>query len=152
MLVSCLALIANGVLTLESSSSIRTNRRRAQRNDNGFGVSDRLDPISGSLKEFIQERNCAARPGILAGSKTGIAGNSSEAIRDPWNAENNANRRILGIFWLISKHCGSNRPAFEFACLAEEIGKSQLEPEDFHCSVPHTGNMVLLILCGSEQM
>lgn len=118
MLESCLALIANGALTLESSTSIRTTRRRAQRNGNGFGVSDRLDPISGGLKEFIHERAAPRDQEFLQKAKTGIAGNLNEVVRDPWNAENNAKSKDLGNFFgwsanmavQIDRH--SNLPAW----------------------------------------
>ena len=118
-----------------------------------LGISDRLNPILSSLKEFIRDRVVLLDKEFLRevenGDRWTLSARQSEILR---TLKDDAKSKGLWNLWLTGEHGGSNLTTVEYAYLAEEMGKSHLAPEVFNCNAPDTGNMELLIRYGSERM
>ena len=118
-----------------------------------LGISDRLNPILSSLKEFIRDRVVPLDEEFLRevenGDRWTLSARQSEILR---TLKDDAKSKGLWNLWLTGEHGGSNLTTVEYAYLAEEMGKSHLAPEVFNCNAPDTGNMELLIRYGSERM
>ena len=118
-----------------------------------LGISDRLNPILSSLKEFIRDRVVPLDEEFLRevenGDRWTLTARQSEILR---TLKHDAKSKGLWNLWLTSEHGGANLTTVEYAYLAEEMGKSHLAPEVFNCNAPDTGNMELLIRYGSERM
>lgn len=118
-----------------------------------LGISDRLNPILSSLKEFIRDRVAPLDEEFLRevenGDRWTLSTRQSEILR---TLKDDAKSKSLWNLWLTGDHGGSNLTTVEYAYLAEEMGKSHLAPEVFNCNAPDTGNMELLIRYGSERM
>ena len=118
-----------------------------------LGISDRLNPILSSLKEFIRDRVVPLDEEFLRevenGDRWTLTARQSEILR---TLKHDAKSKGLWNLWLTGEHGGANLTTVEYAYLAEEMGKSHLAPEVFNCNAPDTGNMELLIRYGSERM
>ena len=118
-----------------------------------LGISDRLNPILSSLKEFIRDRVAPLDEEFLRevenGDRWTLTARQSEILR---TLKHDAKSKGLWNLWLTGEHGGANLTTVEYAYLAEEMGKSHLAPEVFNCNAPDTGNMELLIRYGSELM
>ncbi|TNJ42055.1 acyl-CoA dehydrogenase family protein [Phaeobacter sp. B1627] len=55
-------------------------------------------------------------------------------------------------FWLTDSERGIGLSTVEYACFAEEMGKTPLGAEVFNCSAPDTGNMEVFERYGTEAM
>ena len=118
-----------------------------------LGISDRLNPILSSLKEFIRDRIAPLDEEFLReveiGDRWKLTERQSEILT---MLKDEARSKRLWNLWRTGDKGGSNLTTVEYAYLAEEMGKSHLAPEVFNCNAPDTGNMELLIRYGSEQM
>ena len=118
-----------------------------------LGISDRLNPILSSLKEFIRDRVVPLDEEFLRevenGDRWTLTARQSEILR---TLKHDAKSKGLWNLWLTGEHGSANLTTVEYAYLAEEMGKSHLAPEVFNCNAPDTGNMELLIRYGSERM
>lgn len=118
-----------------------------------LGISDRLNPILSSLKEFIRDQVAPLDEVFLREveneDRWTLTERQSEILR---TLKDEARSKGFWNLWQTGEKGGSSLTTVDYAYLAEEMGKSHLAPEIFNCNAPDTGNMELLIRYGSERM
>ena len=116
-----------------------------------LGVTDRLRPLLGAVKTFIDERVMPVDHEFLAevgnGDRWSLTDRQKEILDDLKSA---AREQNLWNFWLTDSDSGYGLTTVEYAYLAEETGRAHLAAEAFNCSAPDTGNMEVLERYGTD--
>ena len=110
-----------------------------------LGMSERVRPLVGAVREFIRERVAPVDGEFLRevemGDRWTLTARQAEILDDLKSA---AREQGLWNFWLTDSDRGYGLNTVEYAYLAEETGRSHLAAEAFNCSAPDTGNMEVL--------
>ena len=110
-----------------------------------LGMSERVRPLVGAVREFIRERVAPVDGEFLRevemGDRWTLTARQAEILDDLKSA---ARGQGLWNFWLTDSDRGYGLNTVEYAYLAEETGRSHLAAEAFNCSAPDTGNMEVL--------
>jgi acyl-CoA dehydrogenase len=110
-----------------------------------LGMSDRLTPIHGAVRDMIRNEIAPLDTEFLAqvevGDRWQFTPRQSEILE---NLKATARSRGLWNFFLTEGDDSPGLNTVEYAYLAEEMGKSHLAPEVFNCNAPDTGNMEVL--------
>ena len=118
-----------------------------------LGISDKVKPILGEVKQFIDEEILPLEAEFFAEVNKGDRWTHTERqleILEGLKAR--ARAKNLWNFFLTHWEGGYGLNTVEYAYIAEETGRSDLAPEVFNCSAPDTGNMeVLARFCTEEQ-
>ena len=118
-----------------------------------LGVSEKLQPILGEVKQFIDTEILPMEPEyheeIEKEDRWHFTSRQTEILEE---LKSKAKSRNLWNFFLTHYDGGYGLNTVEYAYIAEETGRSHLAPEVFNCSAPDTGNMeVLSRYCSEEQ-
>ncbi len=117
-----------------------------------LGISDRLRPLLGAVKTFVDERVIPVDEEFLAevaqGDRWTLTDRQKEILDDLKSA---AREQNLWNFWLTDSERGCGLNTVEYAYLAEETGRSHLAAEAFNCSAPDTGNMEVIERYGTAE-
>jgi acyl-CoA dehydrogenase len=117
-----------------------------------LGVSDRLQPILGAVRTFIDKRAAPVDEEFLSevaiGDRFELTDRQSEILEE---LKADARQQGLWNFWLTDSDRGPGLSTVEYAYIAEETGRSHLAAEAFNCSAPDTGNMEVLERYGSPE-
>jgi acyl-CoA dehydrogenase len=115
-----------------------------------FAHSERTRTILQRLSRFMRDEVTAAEPAYSAA----LRGSSDwRDWRQPAVMEtlkSKARQAGLWNLFLPDAELGAGLTNVEYAPLAEIMGHSFIAPEVFNCNAPDTGNMEVLVRCGSE--
>ena len=114
-----------------------------------FAVSDQAKRYQADLLAFMDDRVYPAEPVYEEQMRAAGDPHHQPAVLEELKAE--ARRR--GLWNLFHPHpdWGPGLTNFDYAPLAEIMGRSHLAPEACNCSAPDTGNMEVLTLFGTDE-
>ncbi|MDP3525942.1 MAG: acyl-CoA dehydrogenase, partial [Hoeflea sp.] len=109
-----------------------------------LGVTDRLEPILGAVRDMVRTEILPLDEEFLA--EVGVEGDRwSYTARQTEILEGlKASAKARGLWNLWRTQSEGGLTTVEYAYLAEEMGKAHLGAETFNCSAPDTGNMEVL--------
>ena len=115
--------------------------------------SDRSETYRRQVRKFIQERVRPLEAELMQNVPAAHHhGDHTQWVVDPRIEELKVAAREAGLwnFFLPDEELGQGLSVYEYAPIAEEMGRCFLAPEVFNCNAPDTGNMEVLYHYGSE--
>ncbi len=114
-----------------------------------FESTEKIDFYLPKVKQFIEEEVIPVEKKIHAQEKTGSDRWQPHEELEPLKEEAKK-RGILNLF-LPDSELGAGLSNFEYAHLAEQMGRTTFASESMNCSAPDTGNMEVLVRYGSKE-
>ena len=114
-----------------------------------FESTEKIDFYLPKVKQFIEEEVIPVEKKIHAQEKTGSDRWQPHEELEPLKEE--AKKRGLWNLFLPDSELGAGLSNFEYAHLAEQMGRTTFASEVMNCSAPDTGNMEVLVRYGSKE-
>jgi len=114
-----------------------------------FETTEKIDFYLPKVKQFIEEEVLPVEKRIYAQEKTGEERWQPHSELEPLKEE--AKKRGLWNLFLPDSELGAGLSNFEYAHLAEAMGRTTFASEVMNCSAPDTGNMEVLVRYGSKE-
>ena len=114
-----------------------------------FESTEKIDFYLPKVKQFIEEEVIPVEKKIHAQEKTGSDRWQPHEELEPLKEE--AKKRGLWNLFLPDSELGAGLSNFEYAHLAEQMGRTTFASESMNCSAPDTGNMEVLVRYGSKE-
>ena len=114
-----------------------------------FDSTEKIDFYLPKVKQFIEEEVIPVEKKIHAQEKTGSDRWQPHEELEPLKEE--AKKRGLWNLFLPDSELGAGLSNFEYAHLAEQMGRTTFASEVMNCSAPDTGNMEVLVRYGSKE-
>ena len=113
-----------------------------------FESTEKIDFYLPKVKQFIEEEVIPVEKKIHEQEKTGSDRWQPHEELEPLKEE--AKKRGLWNLFLPDSELGAGLSNFEYAHLAEQMGRTTFASEAMNCSAPDTGNMEVLVRYGSK--
>jgi len=114
-----------------------------------FESTEKIDFYLPKVKQFIEEEVIPVEQKIHEQEKTGSDRWQPHEELEPLKEE--AKKRGLWNLFLPDSELGAGLSNFEYAHLAEQMGRTTFASEAMNCSAPDTGNMEVLVRYGSKE-
>ena len=114
-----------------------------------FESTEKIDFYLPKVKQFIEEEVIPVEKKIHEQEKTGLDRWQPHEELEPLKEE--AKKRGLWNLFLPDSELGAGLSNFEYAHLAEQMGRTTFASEVMNCSAPDTGNMEVLVRYGSKE-
>jgi len=114
-----------------------------------FESTEKIDFYLPKVKQFIEEEVIPVEQKIHEQVKTGSDRWQPHEELEPLKEE--AKKRGLWNLFLPDSELGAGLSNFEYAHLAEQMGRTTFASEAMNCSAPDTGNMEVLVRYGSKE-
>lgn len=114
-----------------------------------FESTEKIDFYLPKVKQFIEEEVIPVEKKIYEQEKTGSDRWQPHEELEPLKEE--AKKRGLWNLFLPDSELGAGLSNFEYAHLAEQMGRTTFASEVMNCSAPDTGNMEVLVRYGSKE-
>ena len=114
-----------------------------------FESTEKIDFYLPKVKQFIEEEIIPVEKKIHQQEKTGSDRWQPHEELEPLKEE--AKKRGLWNLFLPDSELGAGLSNFEYAHLAEQMGRTTFASEAMNCSAPDTGNMEVLVRYGSKE-
>ena len=114
-----------------------------------FESTEKIDFYLPKVKQFIEEEVIPVEKKIYEQEKTGSDRWQPHEELEPLKEE--ARKRGLWNLFLPDSELGAGLSNFEYAHLAEQMGRTTFASEVMNCSAPDTGNMEVLVRYGSQE-
>jgi len=114
-----------------------------------FESTEKIDFYLPKVKQFIEEEVIPVEKKIHEQEKTGSDRWQPHEELEPLKEE--AKKRGLWNLFLPDSELGAGLSNFEYAHLAEQMGRTTFASEVMNCSAPDTGNMEVLVRYGSKE-
>ena len=114
-----------------------------------FESTEKIDFYLPKVKQFIEEEVIPVEKKIHEQEKTGSDRWQPHEELEPLKEE--AKKRGLWNLFLPDSELGAGLSNFEYAHLAEQMGRTTFASETMNCSAPDTGNMEVLVRYGSKE-
>ena len=114
-----------------------------------FESTEKIDFYLPKVKQFIEEEVIPVEKKIHEHEKTGLDRWQPHEELEPLKEE--AKKRGLWNLFLPDSELGAGLSNFEYAHLAEQMGRTTFASESMNCSAPDTGNMEVLVRYGSKE-
>ena len=114
-----------------------------------FESTEKIDFYLPKVKQFIEEEVIPVEKEIHQQAKTGSDRWQPHEELEPLKEE--AKKRGLWNLFLPDSELGAGLSNFEYAHLAEQMGRTTFASEVMNCSAPDTGNMEVLVRYGSKE-
>ena len=114
-----------------------------------FESTEKIDFYLPKVKQFIEEEVIPVEKKIHKQEKTGSDRWQPHEELEPLKEE--AKKRGLWNLFLPDSELGAGLSNFEYAHLAEQMGRTTFASETMNCSAPDTGNMEVLVRYGSKE-
>ena len=114
-----------------------------------FESTEKIDFYLPKVKQFIEEEVIPVEKKIHEQEKTGSDRWQPHEELEPLKEE--ARKRGLWNLFLPDSELGAGLSNFEYAHLAEQMGRTTFASEAMNCSAPDTGNMEVLVRYGSKE-
>jgi len=114
-----------------------------------FESPEKIDFYLPKVKQFIEEEVIPVEQKIHKQEKTGSDRWQPHEELEPLKEE--AKKRGLWNLFLPDSELGAGLSNFEYAHLAEQMGRTTFASEVMNCSAPDTGNMEVLVRYGSKE-
>ena len=114
-----------------------------------FESTEKIDFYLPKVKQFIEEEVIPVEKKIHEQEKTGLDRWQPHEELEPLKEE--AKKRGLWNLFLPDSELGAGLSNFEYAHLAEQMGRTTFASEAMNCSAPDTGNMEVLVRYGSKE-
>jgi len=114
-----------------------------------FESTEKIDFYLPKVKKFIEEEVIPVEQKIHEQVKTGSDRWQPHEELEPLKEE--AKKRGLWNLFLPDSELGAGLSNFEYAHLAEQMGRTTFASEAMNCSAPDTGNMEVLVRYGSKE-
>jgi len=114
-----------------------------------FESTEKIDFYLPKVKQFIEEEVIPVEKKIYEQEKTGLDRWQPHEELEPLKEE--AKKRGLWNLFLPDSELGAGLSNFEYAHLAEQMGRTTFASEAMNCSAPDTGNMEVLVRYGSKE-
>jgi acyl-CoA dehydrogenase len=114
-----------------------------------FESTEKIDFYLPKVKQFIEEEVIPVEKKIHEQEKTGLDRWQPHEELEPLKEE--AKKRGLWNLFLPDSELGAGLSNFEYAHLAEQMGRTTFASESMNCSAPDTGNMEVLVRYGSKE-
>ena len=114
-----------------------------------FESTEKIDFYLPKVKQFIEEEVIPVEKKIYEQEKTGSDRWQPHEELEPLKEE--ARKRGLWNLFLPDSELGAGLSNFEYAHLAEQMGRTTFASEAMNCSAPDTGNMEVLVRYGSQE-
>ena len=114
-----------------------------------FESTEKIDFYLPKVKQFIEEEVIPVEKKIHEQEKTGSDRWQPHEELEPLKEE--AKKRGLWNLFLPDSELGAGLSNFEYAHLAEQMGRTTFASEAMNCSAPDTGNMEVLVRYGSKE-
>ncbi|MFW8635541.1 acyl-CoA dehydrogenase family protein [Cribrihabitans pelagius] len=121
--------------------------------DMNFGMREEtralLDRVAAMVRDEIMPLEAEYHAEIGKGDRWQYTPRQAEILE---GLKARAKEQGLWNFWLTDSARGQGLTTVEYACFAEEMGKTPLGAEVFNCSAPDTGNMEVFERYGTDAM
>ncbi|RCL37655.1 MAG: acyl-CoA dehydrogenase [SAR86 cluster bacterium] len=114
-----------------------------------FESTEKIDFYLPKVKQYIEEEVIPVEKKIHEQEKAGSDRWQPHEELEPLKEE--AKKRGLWNLFLPDSELGSGLSNFEYAHLAEQMGRTTFASETMNCSAPDTGNMEVLVRYGSKE-
>ena len=114
-----------------------------------FESTEKIDFYLPKVKQFIEDEVIPIEKKIHEQHKTGSDRWQPHEELEPLKEE--AKKRGLWNLFLPDSELGAGLSNFEYAHLAEQMGRTTFASEVMNCSAPDTGNMEVLVRYGSKE-
>jgi len=114
-----------------------------------FESTEKIDFYLPKVKQFIEDEVIPIEKKIHEQHKTGSDRWQPHEELEPLKEE--AKKRGLWNLFLPDSELGAGLSNFEYAHLAEQMGRTAFASEAMNCSAPDTGNMEVLVRYGSKE-
>ena len=114
-----------------------------------FESTEKIDFYLPKVKQFIEEEVIPVEKKIHKQEKTGLDRWQPHEELEPLKEK--AKKRGLWNLFLPDSELGAGLSNFEYAHLAEQMGRTTFASEVMNCSAPDTGNMEVLVRYGSKE-
>ena len=114
-----------------------------------FESTEKIDFYLPKVKQYIEEEVIPVEKKIHEQEKAGSDRWQPHEELEPLKEE--AKKRGLWNLFLPDSELGAGLSNFEYAHLAEQMGRTTFASETMNCSAPDTGNMEVLVRYGSKE-
>ena len=114
-----------------------------------FESTEKIDFYLPKVKQYIEEEVIPVEKKIHEQEKAGSDRWQPHEELEPLKEE--AKKRGLWNLFLPDSELGAGLSNFEYAHLAEQMGRTAFASETMNCSAPDTGNMEVLVRYGSKE-
>ena len=114
-----------------------------------FESTEKIDFYLPKVKQYIEEEVIPVEKKIHEQEKAGSDRWQPHQELEPLKEE--AKKRGLWNLFLPDSELGAGLSNFEYAHLAEQMGRTAFASETMNCSAPDTGNMEVLVRYGSKE-